>query len=106
MSIFMPLQGVFNCMVFVRPKIISLRKKDLNLSVIGAFFKILCGNTDRRNFSTLSSKTARSSGTRNGLSSSTQTRLQSVSIKIPEEVNIQDDVEEQSVEEDTNNAEV
>jgi len=95
-SLFMPLQGVFNCMVFVRPKIIALRKKDSNLSFFGAFMKIICGNMDSRNLSTLSSKTARSSGTKYGLSISTHTRVKSVSIKIPEEVHIEDDVEEQS----------
>lgn len=40
-SIFMPLQGVLNCMVFVRPKIIKLRKSDPNLNIFRAFIKIM-----------------------------------------------------------------
>lgn len=67
-SIFMPLQGVLNCFVYVRPKIMTLRKRDSSLTVIGSFLKIL---KDTRNFEK-----------RHGQSTA---GVKSVSIEIPEE---------------------
>jgi len=62
-SLFMPLQGVFNCMVFVRPKIINMRKDDSDLTFFGAFMKIICGNTSSRYLSRFSYRSGRGSTT-------------------------------------------